>query len=141
MTLLGIGPMELLIIIALALVVLGPNKLPEAARSIAKVVNEFRRVSQDVTTAVTREMDLGATPAQTTVSAPALPKDVNVMQTITLNTVEKMTAAVESLAAAPAAEAAAPASAAEAVAPASGLEQEAGDSTASPSEDSVRHEQ
>jgi sec-independent protein translocase protein TatA len=38
----NIGPMELIIILALALVVLGPKKLPEAGRSIGKGMREFK---------------------------------------------------------------------------------------------------
>ena len=36
---------EFLIIFLVALVVLGPTKLPEAARQVGKVVGEFRRIS------------------------------------------------------------------------------------------------
>jgi TatA/E family protein of Tat protein translocase len=42
------GPMELLIIAALALIVFGPARLPEIARSIGKAVNEFRRQASDL---------------------------------------------------------------------------------------------
>ncbi len=41
----NIGGGELLIIFLVALVVLGPTKLPEAARQIGKVMGEFRRLS------------------------------------------------------------------------------------------------
>ena len=37
----NIGPMELIIILAIALIVLGPKKLPEAGRSIGKGLREF----------------------------------------------------------------------------------------------------
>ena len=128
MTLFGIGPLELMIILVLALVVLGPNKLPEAARSIAKVVGEFRRASQDVTAAVTRELDMGATPPPTTVKAPALPQDI--MKTITLDTVATTADNLAEPAAAPAVnvESPAPTQAQEVVAP-----------PASSDEDSVTH--
>src|SRR3954471_5276001 len=36
------GPMELLLILGLALLVLGPNRLPSAARSAGKAVRDFR---------------------------------------------------------------------------------------------------
>lgn len=101
MTLFGIGPMELVIILALALVVLGPHKLPEVARAIGKTLNEFRRASQDVTAAVTRELDMGATPLPTTVKAPELPQDI--MKTLTLDNVLKTVDHLTSPAAAPAA--------------------------------------
>jgi sec-independent protein translocase protein TatB len=41
----NIGGGEFLIIFLVALVVLGPTKLPEAARQFGKVLGEFRRIS------------------------------------------------------------------------------------------------
>jgi sec-independent protein translocase protein TatA len=38
----NVGPMELIIVLALALIVLGPKKLPEAGRSIGKGLREFK---------------------------------------------------------------------------------------------------
>ena len=38
----GIGPMELIVVLVIALVVLGPKKLPEAGRSIGKGLREFK---------------------------------------------------------------------------------------------------
>ena len=39
---------ELIVILAIALVVLGPKKLPEIARSLGKGLAEFRRASSDM---------------------------------------------------------------------------------------------
>ena len=39
---------ELLVIMAIALVVLGPKKLPELARSLGRGLAEFRRASSDL---------------------------------------------------------------------------------------------
>lgn len=44
----GIGTTELLIIMLVALLVLGPTKLPGIARSLGKALGEFRRVTTDV---------------------------------------------------------------------------------------------
>jgi len=44
----GIGMPELLVILVVALVVLGPKRLPELARSLGKAVAEFRRQSTDI---------------------------------------------------------------------------------------------
>jgi sec-independent protein translocase protein TatA len=44
----GIGMPELMIIMALALVVIGPQKLPELARSIGKGLAELRRATDDL---------------------------------------------------------------------------------------------
>jgi sec-independent protein translocase protein TatA len=38
----GISPMEMAVIAIIALIVLGPNKLPEAARSVGKGFREMR---------------------------------------------------------------------------------------------------
>lgn len=41
----NIGGGEFLVILLVALVVLGPQRLPEAARQVGKIMGEFRRVS------------------------------------------------------------------------------------------------
>ena len=38
----NIGPMELIVILAIALIVLGPKRLPDAGRSIGKGMREFK---------------------------------------------------------------------------------------------------
>jgi sec-independent protein translocase protein TatA len=38
----NIGPMELVIVLAIALIVLGPKKLPEVGRSLGKGMREFK---------------------------------------------------------------------------------------------------
>jgi sec-independent protein translocase protein TatA len=37
-----IGPMELIIVLVIALVVLGPKRLPEAGKSLGKGMREFK---------------------------------------------------------------------------------------------------
>jgi sec-independent protein translocase protein TatA len=43
----GIGMPELIVIMVIALIVLGPQKLPELARSLGKGLAEFKRASED----------------------------------------------------------------------------------------------
>ena len=43
----GIGMPELMIILVIALVVIGPAKLPELARSLGKTLAEFKRATDD----------------------------------------------------------------------------------------------
>jgi Tat protein translocase TatB subunit len=45
---LGIGMPELLLILALALIVLGPKKLPELARALGKGMAELRRATEEI---------------------------------------------------------------------------------------------
>lgn len=52
----GIGGQELIFILVLALIVLGPSKLPEIARTMGKVMGEFNRATNDLK----REIDLAA---------------------------------------------------------------------------------
>ena len=43
----GIGFTELLVILVIALLVVGPKKLPEIARALGKGIAEFRRLSDE----------------------------------------------------------------------------------------------
>ncbi len=53
----GIGFTELLLVLVVALLVLGPDKLPEVARSAAKAYNELRRTGLDLKRTV-KDMNL-----------------------------------------------------------------------------------
>jgi sec-independent protein translocase protein TatB len=44
----GIGMQELLLILVIALIVLGPKKLPDVAKSLGKALNEFKRATSDI---------------------------------------------------------------------------------------------
>jgi TatA/E family protein of Tat protein translocase len=52
----SIGPQEILIVLVIALIVLGPKKLPEMARSLGKGVKEFKEgINDDDTVYVSAE--------------------------------------------------------------------------------------
>ena len=56
----SIGPQEILIVLVIALVVLGPKKLPEMARSLGKGVKEFKEgINDDDTVDVTADEERG----------------------------------------------------------------------------------
>jgi len=38
----SIGPMELIVVLAIALIVLGPKRLPDAGRSLGRGLREFK---------------------------------------------------------------------------------------------------
>lgn len=44
----GIGPSELIVILVIALLVLGPKRLPELAAGLGKGLAEFRRATADI---------------------------------------------------------------------------------------------
>ena len=44
----GIGLPELIVIMIVALLVVGPSKLPDLARTLGKTLQEFRRMADDV---------------------------------------------------------------------------------------------
>ena len=43
-----IGPLEIFVVAAVALIVFGPQKLPEIARTVGRFVSEARRVAAEV---------------------------------------------------------------------------------------------
>ena len=44
----GMGMPEILLILAIALIVIGPKKLPDLAKSIGRALGEFKRASQEL---------------------------------------------------------------------------------------------
>ena len=61
----NVGGGELLVIAVIALIVLGPQKLPEAMRTVGRVIGELKRISsgfqQEMQDAI-KDMDADATP-------------------------------------------------------------------------------
>lgn len=72
----NVGTGELLVILLVALIVLGPDKLPDTARKIGNVVGELRRMSQGFQDEVRRAVQDSndATPQGDVPAAPAPPK-------------------------------------------------------------------
>ena len=70
----NIGPGELILILIIALVVLGPGKLPDVASSLGRSVREFRKAATDVNDA--GRLDAPSTaPMHSQATLPAAPAD------------------------------------------------------------------
>lgn len=54
----GIGMPELIIIMVIALIVIGPRKLPDLARALGKGMAEFRKATQEIKESLDVEEDL-----------------------------------------------------------------------------------
>ena len=67
----NVGGGEVLVILVLALVVLGPDKLPQAARTFGKHLGDFRRISGGFRDEIANAMNIASSaPAPTTEPAP-----------------------------------------------------------------------
>jgi TatA/E family protein of Tat protein translocase len=53
----NIGPMELLVILVIALLVVGPQRLPEVGRSVGRALREFRRAQDEVQRTLRMSLD------------------------------------------------------------------------------------
>jgi TatA/E family protein of Tat protein translocase len=72
------GPLELVIILVIALLILGPGKLPDVGAALGKSIREFRKASSDVQDAV--KVDTSPLPPaeSATPVAPAAPAEAPV---------------------------------------------------------------
>lgn len=61
----NIGAPELIIILVIALLILGPGKLPEVGASIGKSLREFRKASSDVQEATKLDVSVAPIPPAT----------------------------------------------------------------------------
>ena len=57
MDFLGIGPLELVLILIVALLVFGPDRLPTIGAKLGKAVREMRQLSREVTQGVNTMME------------------------------------------------------------------------------------
>ena len=53
----GIGGIEIFIILVVALVIFGPQKLPEMGRSIGKAIREFKNAGSEIQDEFTKVVD------------------------------------------------------------------------------------
>jgi len=52
----GMG--EILLVIVVALIIWGPNKIPEIARTVGRAVGMLRKASLDLTTEIKKELEI-----------------------------------------------------------------------------------
>ena len=72
----GIGMPELILILAVALIVLGPKRLPEIARTLGKGLAEFRRTTDELKEEIREVEEEIEHPSSSTVSAEESPTPV-----------------------------------------------------------------
>lgn len=53
----NLGPMEILVVLVVALIVLGPKRLPEAGRQVGRALGEIRRWSETMQAEVKAVLD------------------------------------------------------------------------------------
>ncbi len=63
---LGLGPTELLLILALVMIIFGAGKLPQVLGSLGKGVKEFRQASEEPVTVTVPAQTETATPTSAT---------------------------------------------------------------------------
>lgn len=58
MDFMSVGSSEILMILLVALLVVGPNKVVELSRTLGRMMRSIKKASSDLTTAVSRELEL-----------------------------------------------------------------------------------
>jgi len=65
----NIGPMELIIVLAIALLVVGPGKLPEMGSAVGRTIREFRKSVSGITDPILPELEPDKAVDQTSTDA------------------------------------------------------------------------
>lgn len=62
----GMGMTEVVLILALALIVIGPKKLPEIAKALGRAMGEFKRATNDLKSTINIDdpIDISPTPVK-----------------------------------------------------------------------------
>lgn len=72
----NIGPWEFMLILLVALIVVGPDKLPEVAKAIGKGMNEFKKVTSGYKKELQQAMDGMETPVKPVSNQAPMDKEV-----------------------------------------------------------------
>jgi sec-independent protein translocase protein TatB len=85
---LNVGGPEVLVILLVALIVLGPQQLPKAVRSVGNVMSELRRMSSGFQDEIRNALDVSTTDTQPHHEGPQLarrPEDADITETVARN--------------------------------------------------------
>jgi TatA/E family protein of Tat protein translocase len=101
MEIFGMGPGEMLIILVLALIIVGPQKLPELGRNLGRTIGEFKAQTDSLRSVMTFEPVPPSATAPVRVAHPAERQDERVSSLLAYSsrTVEQPTATVPEAAA------------------------------------------
>ena len=69
----SLGPAEILVVLVIALLVFGPNKMPDIAKQVGKGFREFRRVQQHLKSELRDVVSEFDSPTSATVEQQAVP--------------------------------------------------------------------
>ncbi|MEK7841189.1 MAG: Sec-independent protein translocase protein TatB [Deltaproteobacteria bacterium] len=58
----GIGVTELIVILVIALIVIGPEKVPEIAKALGKAFAEFKKATEDIKNSVKEDIEKTTAP-------------------------------------------------------------------------------
>lgn len=56
----GIGMPEMILILAVALIVIGPNKLPDLAKSLGRALGEFKKATRELKDSINMDDEIGS---------------------------------------------------------------------------------
>jgi sec-independent protein translocase protein TatA len=70
----NIGPLELMVILVIALLVVGPHRLPEVGRSIGRGIREFRKAQDEVQKTIQSALNEPVSTARSVPRADAAPR-------------------------------------------------------------------
>ena len=71
----NLGPVELIVILVIALIVVGPGKLPDVGAALGRSIREFRKAATDVQDAAKVDADEAPQPTKA-VATPTAPPSV-----------------------------------------------------------------
>ncbi len=54
----GMGMGEIILVLIVAIIIWGPGKIPEVARTLGKAINTLRQTGSDLTAQITKELNI-----------------------------------------------------------------------------------